>query len=103
MDWPTRRPVLRALVLRALVLLPLVPLLLAPVAARAADPLALWKIVDGKCVPHEKADHNPAPGSFDFAPSSSTTRRPAPKSTSLRVSTRVLPFSRTSEGLRSTC
>lgn len=66
MDWPTRRPVLRALVLRALVLralvlLPLVPLLLAPVAARAADPSALWKIVDGKCVPHEKADHNPAP------------------------------------------
>jgi CDP-diacylglycerol pyrophosphatase len=41
--------------------LPLVGLLLGPVAAQAADPSILWKIVDGKCVPHQEADHNPAP------------------------------------------
>jgi CDP-diacylglycerol pyrophosphatase len=27
----------------------------------AADPSALWKIVDGKCVPHEAAAHDPSP------------------------------------------
>nr|WP_294505329.1 CDP-diacylglycerol diphosphatase [uncultured Rhodopila sp.] len=26
-----------------------------------ADPSALWKIVDGQCVPHEEETHNPAP------------------------------------------
>jgi CDP-diacylglycerol pyrophosphatase len=36
-------------------------LLLAPVGARAADPSALWKIVDGKCVPHEEAERDPSP------------------------------------------
>jgi CDP-diacylglycerol pyrophosphatase len=30
-------------------------------AARAADPSALWKIVNGKCVPHEQAAHDPSP------------------------------------------
>ncbi len=29
--------------------------------AHAADPSALWKIVNGKCVPDEKAEGNPAP------------------------------------------
>lgn len=27
----------------------------------AADPSALWKIVDGKCVPHEATAHDPSP------------------------------------------
>lgn len=35
--------------------------LLAPVGARAADPSALWKIVNGKCVPHEQAERDPSP------------------------------------------
>ena len=35
--------------------------LLAPFGARAADPSALWKIVSGKCVPHDEADHDPSP------------------------------------------
>jgi CDP-diacylglycerol pyrophosphatase len=30
-------------------------------AARAADPSALWKIVNGECVPHEETEQNPAP------------------------------------------
>lgn len=34
--------------------------LLAPAGARA-DPSALWKIVNGKCVPHEQAERDPAP------------------------------------------
>jgi CDP-diacylglycerol pyrophosphatase len=34
---------------------------LAPTMACAADPSALWKIVDGKCVPHEEATRDPAP------------------------------------------
>jgi CDP-diacylglycerol pyrophosphatase len=36
-------------------------LLLAPASARAADPSALWKIVNGKCVPHEQAELDPSP------------------------------------------
>jgi CDP-diacylglycerol pyrophosphatase len=36
-------------------------LLPAPVCACAADPSALWKIVDGQCVPHEQAAHDPSP------------------------------------------
>jgi CDP-diacylglycerol pyrophosphatase len=36
-------------------------LLLAPAGAQAADPSALWKIVSGKCVPHEQADRDPSP------------------------------------------
>ncbi len=36
-------------------------LLLAPVSAQAADPSALWKIVNGKCVPHEQAERDPSP------------------------------------------
>jgi CDP-diacylglycerol pyrophosphatase len=39
----------------------LTALLLASVAAHAADPSALWKIVDGQCVPHEQADRDPSP------------------------------------------
>jgi CDP-diacylglycerol pyrophosphatase len=35
-------------------------MLLAPAAARA-DPSALWKIVNGQCVPHEQAGRDPAP------------------------------------------
>jgi CDP-diacylglycerol pyrophosphatase len=43
-------------------------LLLAPAAAHAADPSALWKIVNGKCVPHEQADRDPSPcSSVDLA------------------------------------
>ncbi len=38
-----------------------VTMALAPVAGHAADPSALWKIVDGQCVPHEQAAANPAP------------------------------------------
>ncbi|WP_158925075.1 CDP-diacylglycerol diphosphatase [Acidisphaera sp. S103] len=34
--------------------------LLAPAGARA-DPSALWKIVNGQCVPHEQAERDPAP------------------------------------------
>lgn len=29
--------------------------------AAHADPSALWNIVNGKCVPHQQAEHNPAP------------------------------------------
>jgi CDP-diacylglycerol pyrophosphatase len=45
----------------ALPALLLAVLLLAPLAACAADPSALWKIVHGQCVPHEEADRDPAP------------------------------------------
>lgn len=36
-------------------------LLFAPAASQAADPSALWKIVNGQCVPHEQASADPAP------------------------------------------
>jgi CDP-diacylglycerol pyrophosphatase len=36
-------------------------LLLFPSAAQAADPSVLWKIVNGKCVPHEQTDRDPSP------------------------------------------
>jgi CDP-diacylglycerol pyrophosphatase len=39
----------------------LLGLLLAPGTAQAADPSALWKIVNGKCVPHEQASRDPSP------------------------------------------
>jgi CDP-diacylglycerol pyrophosphatase len=40
----------------------LMVLVLAPVGvAHAADPSALWKIVNGKCVPHEQTERDPAP------------------------------------------
>lgn len=39
----------------------LLGLALLPPAAHAADPSALWKIVNGKCVPHEQADRDPSP------------------------------------------
>lgn len=39
----------------------LLGLLLAPAMAQAADPSALWKIVSGKCVPHEQASRDPSP------------------------------------------
>jgi CDP-diacylglycerol pyrophosphatase len=39
----------------------LLALLLAPISGRAADPSALWKIVNGQCVPHEESEHNPSP------------------------------------------
>jgi CDP-diacylglycerol pyrophosphatase len=34
-----------------------------PLAGRTAhaDPSALWNIVNGKCVPHQQTEHNPAP------------------------------------------
>lgn len=35
--------------------------LLAAPAAHAADPSALWKIISGKCVPHEEAERDPSP------------------------------------------
>jgi CDP-diacylglycerol pyrophosphatase len=39
----------------------LLGLVFAPAAARAADPSALWKIVNGECVPHEQAERDPSP------------------------------------------
>jgi CDP-diacylglycerol pyrophosphatase len=36
-------------------------LLLAPVNLHAADPSALWKIVNGECVPHQEATRDPSP------------------------------------------
>jgi CDP-diacylglycerol pyrophosphatase len=42
-------------------LLCLVALLLAPAGAQAADPSALWNIVNGKCVPHEQTERDPSP------------------------------------------
>lgn len=42
----------------------LLGLLFAPAASQAADPSALWKIVNGKCVPHEQAAGDPAPCSL---------------------------------------
>jgi CDP-diacylglycerol pyrophosphatase len=35
-----------------------------PAGAQAADPSALWKIVNGKCVPHEEAERDPSPCSL---------------------------------------
>ena len=34
---------------------------LVPPDAGAADPSALWKIINGQCVPHEVSEHNPSP------------------------------------------
>jgi CDP-diacylglycerol pyrophosphatase len=46
----------------------LLGLLLASASGEAADPSALWKIVDGKCVPQEAAAHDPSPcSSVDLA------------------------------------
>jgi CDP-diacylglycerol pyrophosphatase len=42
----------------------LLALLLVPIAARAADPSALWNIVNGRCAPREAADEDPAPCAF---------------------------------------
>jgi CDP-diacylglycerol pyrophosphatase len=39
----------------------IIPCLLISVAAQAADPSALWKITDGKCVPHMRQSNDPAP------------------------------------------
>lgn len=39
----------------------LLGLALMPAGACAADPSALWKIVNGACVPHEEATHTPSP------------------------------------------
>ncbi len=36
-------------------------LLLAPASGYAADPSALWHIVNGKCVPHQQDAHDPSP------------------------------------------
>lgn len=36
-------------------------LLFGPSCARAADPSALWNIVNGQCVPHEQTDRVPKP------------------------------------------
>ncbi len=44
-----------------LALLGVLGLAIAPVGACASDPSALWKIVDGACVPHEETLHNPEP------------------------------------------
>lgn len=45
-----------------LVLLLLLAGVLAPaIPARAGDPMVLWKIVHGQCVPHEKAERDPSP------------------------------------------
>ena len=37
------------------------PSMPSTVSARAADPSALWKIVNGKCVPHEQVQRDPSP------------------------------------------
>jgi CDP-diacylglycerol pyrophosphatase len=51
-----------------LVLALLAGLACSPAGARAADPSALWKIVNGKCVPHEQAERDPSPcSSVDLA------------------------------------
>jgi CDP-diacylglycerol pyrophosphatase len=47
--------------LRGAVLLGALAAWLLPAAGQAADPSALWKIVNGKCVPHEQETHDPAP------------------------------------------
>jgi CDP-diacylglycerol pyrophosphatase len=39
----------------------LVALLLISISAQAADPSALWQIVNGECVPHEQSQHIPSP------------------------------------------
>jgi CDP-diacylglycerol pyrophosphatase len=40
----------------------------APAGAQAADPSALWKIVNGQCVPHETTQRDPSPcSSVDLA------------------------------------
>lgn len=39
----------------------LLGLLITSVSCHAADPSALWKIVDGKCVPHEQTMRDPSP------------------------------------------
>jgi len=39
----------------------LLAVLLAPAGAHAADPSALWKIVNGQCVPHEQTERDPSP------------------------------------------
>ncbi|HBK04712.1 MAG TPA: CDP-diacylglycerol diphosphatase [Acetobacteraceae bacterium] len=39
----------------------LLGLFLAPASSHAADPSALWKIVNGKCVPHEQDARDPSP------------------------------------------
>jgi CDP-diacylglycerol pyrophosphatase len=39
----------------------LLALQLLPACAQAADPSALWNIVNGQCLPHEQADHTPSP------------------------------------------
>ena len=39
----------------------LLGLTIAPVGCHATDPSALWKIVDGKCLPHQKATRDPSP------------------------------------------
>jgi CDP-diacylglycerol pyrophosphatase len=54
-----RVQVARARVARASVVL--AGLLLGPAGAHAADPSALWNIVNGKCVPHEKTERDPSP------------------------------------------
>ncbi len=41
--------------------LPLLAVLLVPASGRAANPSALWEIVNGQCVPHQEAAHDPAP------------------------------------------
>ena len=46
---------------------PIIPVLLivaAPWSGKAADPSALWKIDSGKCVPHMREAHAPAPCSI---------------------------------------
>ena len=39
----------------------LLGLVLSAEGAQAADPSALWKIVSGKCVPHEETERDPSP------------------------------------------
>ena len=39
----------------------IVPWLLLTTAAQAGDPSALWKIIDGKCVPHMREANDPSP------------------------------------------
>ncbi len=52
------RPLARMAVVMALVL---AALTLAPAPAHAADPDALWKIINDRCVPDEQQHHDPAP------------------------------------------
>ena len=58
------RPAGRAWMAALLPLAMAAALLAGPAAVRAADPDALWKLVQGQCAPHQAAALNPAPCAY---------------------------------------